>query len=98
MVYEFSNTPMHEIITTLKTAGHAQLSFTVLDPDLGSGHYAGESITIEGRSYPHHSLKAWASLAELLGYRMLLPQPASYPLIRYAIRSFSPSALFIVMP
>ena len=94
MGYDFSTTPMHEIIKTLQATHAETLSFTVLNPDLGSGHYAGESIEIEGNIYPHHSLKAWTALAELLGYRMLLPQPAPYPLITIHYQRLQPVSSF----
>jgi hypothetical protein len=94
MVYDFSITPMQEIISLLRADHAEQLSFTVLNPDLGSGSYAGESIKIEGKTYPHHSLKAWASLAEILGYRMLLPQPAPYPLITMHYQKLQPVSSF----
>ncbi len=94
MVYDFSTTPMHEIIKILSADHAEQLSFTVLNPDIGNGSYAGEFIDIEGKSYPHHSLKAWASLAELLGYRMLLPQSASYPLITVHYQKLQPVSSF----
>ncbi len=94
MVYEFSRTPMYEIIETLKADKRTNIAFSVLDPDLGSGYYAGESLLIEGRPYTHHSLKSWASLAELLGYRMLLPQPATYPLVTIHYQKLQPISSF----
>jgi len=48
----------------------------VLDPDLGSGVYAGETIMVDDTHYTHHSLRAWCSLATLLGCRMLTPTKA----------------------
>ncbi len=64
---------MHEIIRILQSDSSDPLTFLVLDPDLGSGHYAGEQIDIGGEAYIHRSLKSWCALAELLGYRMRMP-------------------------
>ena len=82
MLYDFSTTPMHQIIETLKKDSSEEINFIVLDPDLGSGHYAGEKVEIVGRQYPHHSFKAWSALAELLGYRICMPQPHTAHLIK----------------
>ena len=81
MVYDFSHTPMHQILHRLKEDTEDEIFFSVLNPDLASGLYAGETLTIEGKTYTHHSLKAWSSLAELLGYRMLMPKIQSDCLI-----------------
>jgi len=81
MVYDFSSTPMHQIIETLKADKGDTLSFYALNPDLSSGLYAGETLTPEGHSYIHRSLKAWGSLAELLGCRMLMPEILSKYLV-----------------
>jgi len=94
MVYDFSTTPMHEIIQILREDTDEEISFNVLNPDLGSGHYAGEQVEIEGISYPHHSLKAWSSLAELLGYRMLMPQPTTPPLVMIHYKKLQPVSSF----
>jgi hypothetical protein len=94
MVYDFSTTPMYEIIQILQQRSEEEIAFTVLNPNLGSGHYAGEMLTIENNTYPHHSLKAWSSLAELLGYRMLLPQSATYPLVTIHFQKLQPASSF----
>ena len=81
MVYDFSHTPMYQILRILKEDTQDEIFFSALNPDLTSGLYAGETLVIEGRTYTHHSLKAWSSLAELLGYRMLMPKIQSGCLI-----------------
>ena len=81
MVYDFSHTPMYQVIERLKADKSDRLSFHVLNPDLASGLYAGETVSLEGKDYIHHSLKAWNSLAELLGCRMLMPKSKSKYLI-----------------
>ena len=50
------------------------LTFEVLNPDIGSGNYAGELITIEETNYLYRSYKAWSDLAELLFCRMMTPK------------------------
>lgn len=73
MVYDFSSTPMQEIIYILKNIKDGDIEFEAINPDLGSGLYAGQNIEIDGKSYLHHSLKAWVGLAELLECRMQMP-------------------------
>jgi len=85
VIYDFTATPMYRIIEILKADKSDLLTFHVLNPDLASGLYAGETIEWKGHHYIHHSLKAWSSLAELLGYRMLIPktEPEYIVSIRY---------------
>ncbi|NKQ41435.1 MAG: methyltransferase domain-containing protein [Sulfurovum sp.] len=85
MEYDFSNISMQEIIKILKRNQKDNIEFKVLNPDLGSGLYAGEKTLISGKTYTQHSLRAWCTLAELLGYRILLPKVLSDQevLIRY---------------
>jgi len=94
MAYRFDNTPLYEILSILKKERAETFGFTVLDPDLGSGHYAGEEITIAGRSYLHHSYNAWNTLAGLLGCRMLTPQPATYPCVKIRYQRLQPLSSF----
>ena len=53
------------------------ITFQVLNPDMGLGHYAGEILTIEGTDYLYRSYKAWSDLGELLFCRLLTPKPLS---------------------
>ena len=94
MVYEFAATPLLEILSILRQERAETFSFTVLDPDLGSGHYAGEEIRIADRSYLHHSYSAWNTLAALLGCRMLTPTPATYPCITIRFQRLQPVSSF----
>jgi SAM-dependent methyltransferase len=75
----FSTEPMHTILLwaneTLKES--ATLKFEILNPDFGRGHYAGETITIDGTNYLYRSYKAWSDLGELLFCRMLTPMIVS---------------------
>ncbi len=72
----FTNEPLLEIFswaqTTLKE--NDTLSFEVLNPDIGSGNYAGESVTVADVTYSYHSYKAWSDLGEILFCRMLTPK------------------------
>lgn len=75
----FTSEPMTDILAwahdTLKE--NDTLSFEVLNPDFGRGHYAGETITVHKTSYLYRSYKAWSDLGELLFCRMLTPKPVS---------------------
>ncbi|HEX5623977.1 MAG TPA: methyltransferase domain-containing protein [Sulfuricurvum sp.] len=50
------------------------ITFEVLNPDIGRGSYAGESVTVNGISYLYRSYKALSDLGELLFCRMLTPK------------------------
>ncbi|HZF69673.1 class I SAM-dependent methyltransferase [Sulfuricurvum sp.] len=72
----FTSEPMTDILSwahnTLKESD--TLTFEVLNPDFGRGHYAGETITIGEADYLYRSYKAWSDLGELLFCRMLTPK------------------------
>lgn len=71
----FTDEPLNEILSwaheTLKD--NNSLTFKVLNPDIGRGSYAGESIRIDGATYIYRSYKAWSDLGEILFCRMLTP-------------------------
>lgn len=75
----FTNEPLTDILSwaqeTLKESD--TISFEVLNPDIGRGHYAGETITVDGISYLYRSYKALSDLGELLFCRMLTPKTVS---------------------
>lgn len=78
VLFDFTQSSMQEIITIAKQElakieDSCIFEFEVLNPDIGIGLYAGEVVDIDGKIYIHHSLKAWSSLAELLGSRILIP-------------------------
>ncbi|MDD2781042.1 class I SAM-dependent methyltransferase [Sulfuricurvum sp.] len=75
----FTTESMSDILswaTDLLKEGNT-LTFEVLNPDIGSGNYAGELITIDGTNYLYRSYKAWSDLAELLFCRIMTPKPLS---------------------
>lgn len=78
-VRHFSDEPLIEIAAWAETilASSKQISLEVLNPDIGRGSYAGESVTVGGTVYLYRSYKAWNDLAELLFCRLLTPKPAS---------------------
>lgn len=75
----FTHQPLNEILAwahkTLKES--PTLTFEVLNPDIGRGSYAGESIIIDETSYNYRSYKAWSDLGEILFCRMLTPKIVS---------------------
>jgi SAM-dependent methyltransferase len=75
----FTTEPLTNILTwaqeTLKESN--TITFEVLNPDIGRGHYAGETITIDETDYLYRNYKAWSDLGELLFCRMLTPKPIS---------------------
>jgi 2-polyprenyl-3-methyl-5-hydroxy-6-metoxy-1,4-benzoquinol methylase len=71
-------------------SGAAVISFSVLDPDLGRGRYAGEPVEPEGpggRRALHRPWRVWIELADRLELRMLTPRPspagAGHVLLRF---------------
>ena len=73
----FTTESMSDILswaTDLLKEGNT-LTFEVLNPDIGSGNYAGELITIDETNYLYRSYKAWSDLAELLFCRLMTPKP-----------------------
>lgn len=71
----FTNEPLSDILAwaheTLKE--NTTLTFSVLNPDVGRGNYAGESVTINDITYCYRSYKAWSDLGEILFCRMMTP-------------------------
>lgn len=72
----FTSQPLSDILAwaheTLKE--NSTLSFEVLNPDIGRGNYAGESVTVDDITYVYRSYKAWSDLGEILFCRMLTPK------------------------
>lgn len=61
----------------------ARVSFEVPDPDLGTGHYAGEPIdrpdVLPEATWRHRGYAVWVELAELLGCRLRTPRLVTEP-------------------
>ncbi len=69
---------MVELIAAMRrrlAAGETRITLRVPDPDHSRGHYAGERVTVGGRSDVHRPLQIWLDLAERLGLRLLTPRP-----------------------
>jgi trans-aconitate methyltransferase len=80
----FRAEPLHAIVARLRAAlaaGEATFTLRVLDPDLGRGRHAGETVEHEGASYVHRPWRAWLDLAERLGLRLLTPRAAPPPFV-----------------
>ncbi|PTA68874.1 class I SAM-dependent methyltransferase [Deinococcus arcticus] len=67
--------------------GRGEVQFTVPDPHLGPGLYAGEA-TPHGR---HRPWAVWADLADLLGAHLLTPQPAGPGRVHVTLRAWAPT-------
>jgi trans-aconitate methyltransferase len=67
------------IMRYVEACGSAQpaIEFTVLDPDHGRGHHAGELID----GFVHRPWRVWIDLAERMSLRMLTPQPIAPNLV-----------------
>lgn len=62
-------------------AGETEVGFTVLDPDRGRGHHAGETIAIGGVPHVHRPWRVWIELADRLGLRLRTPHSAGEGLV-----------------
>ncbi len=91
--------PMQHLLADLKQAllrlrpGEI-LTFTVSDPDLCPGCYAGEVFEHTGQTYRHHSWHSWSTLAHLLGCRLLTPHPATPPYVEVRFQKLDSEASF----
>lgn len=75
----FTTEPMTDILSWAQTTlqENDSLVFEVLNPDIGRGHYAGETVAVGETDYLYRSYKAWSDLGELLFCRMLTPKSVS---------------------
>lgn len=82
----FTSEPLSDILSWAhKTlTENTTLSFEVLNPDIGRGSYAGESIHIDEATYIYRSYKAWSDLGEILFCRMLTPKIISEHTVQIA--------------
>ena len=86
----FTTTQMSQIISILKNRlsdidTQSEIEFEVLNPDVCSSTYAGNSITVDGEKYIYRGYKSWIDLAQILHCRMLTPlvKSENIVLIRY---------------
>jgi 2-polyprenyl-3-methyl-5-hydroxy-6-metoxy-1,4-benzoquinol methylase len=91
--------PMQHLLADLKQALSAlrpgeTLTFTVPDPDLCPGCYAGEYFEYAGHTYRHHSWHSWSTLAHLLGCRLLTPRTTTPPLVEVRFQKLDSEASF----
>jgi SAM-dependent methyltransferase len=61
---------------------YTRVAFEVLDPDVAPGHYAGESVSHNQRTYLYRGYKAWNDLAEQCGCRMCTPVAVESGIVR----------------
>ena len=78
-MHDFSNIPLHQIKQILlrelaEKEPREQLIFQVVNPDLQSGIYNGNTITINKQHSIYRGYKTWLDLAHILGCKMLTPQ------------------------
>ncbi|MFA6189714.1 MAG: methyltransferase domain-containing protein [Sulfuricurvum sp.] len=75
----FTTQPLNNILTwaTESLKESDTLTFEILNPDIGRGSYAGESVTIDDVTYVYRSYKALSDLGEILFCRMLTPKSVS---------------------
>jgi SAM-dependent methyltransferase len=89
---DFSSTPLLEVIAHAQArlaAGARAIAFTIADPDLGHGLYAGERIDL---GLLHRPWRVWIELADRLGLRMRTPRPAGEPRLRLVFERLASSA------
>lgn len=67
-------------------AGAEVVRLRVLDPDLGTGRYAGERVQVGTRVGIHRPLRVWVELADRLGLRLATPRVEGDGLVRLELR------------
>lgn len=94
----FSNQSLLEIITILSAqvqnlASKEILEFKVLNPDIKTSLYSGNSVRIGGEEYIYRGYKNWINLAQTLSCRMLTPQidSSKFVIIRFEKLNISES-------
>lgn len=75
-----------------RAQGAAEIVLDVLDPDLGRGRYAGETVEVDGIAYIHRPFRVWVDLAERLGLRLRTPRALTPPLVRLIFEPLDTSA------
>lgn len=77
---DLSAAPLLDVIAHVQAqlaAGARVVAFTVADPDLGHGRYAGERIDGDDDGpLLHRPWRVWIELADRLGLRLRTPRPA----------------------
>jgi SAM-dependent methyltransferase len=68
------------------------IELDVVDPDLGRGRYAGETVKYGDVAYIHRPFRVWVDLAERLGLRLRTPRPLAPPLVRLVFEPLDPAA------
>lgn len=73
----FRSEPLYEVVVALRAAlagGARTVTLRVLDPDVGRGLHAGETLVHAGEVHVHRPWRVWIDLAERLGMRLLTPR------------------------
>ena len=85
----FSDEPLSTLLPALRRAlaNAPEVIFTVPDPEMGLGLYAGE-VTSAGR---HRPWALWAEVADLLGAHLLTPERLDGSRVRLRLRSLMPT-------
>ncbi|NQY20416.1 MAG: methyltransferase domain-containing protein [Campylobacteraceae bacterium] len=75
---KFTNESMLEILRYFnKNKENKEICIEVLNPDFGENAYAGAILTFENEEYIYRSFKAWNDLAEIMFFKLLLPEKIS---------------------
>lgn len=89
-MFKFSTISTSTILDTLEKKlktlqAKSIIEFQVLNPDIVTSTYSGNTITIKNVEYIYRGYKAWIELAHILKCRMLTPvaQENDFVLIRY---------------
>ncbi|ANE42754.1 class I SAM-dependent methyltransferase [Deinococcus puniceus] len=89
MELAFKSEPMSLILPALRRVlvDTGRVTFTVPDPDLGLGLYAGEATS----AGIHRPLSVWTDLADLLGAHLHTPEILGAGQIRLTIQRYAPT-------
>lgn len=74
-IFRFTDEPLNHILEWAQNqlAHNFAITFEALNPDCGSGMYAGEYIVIQSERFLYRSYRSWNDFAEIIGCRMMTP-------------------------
>ncbi len=88
----FTSEPLSVIVPTVRRvlAEEGRVTFSVPDPDLGLGLYAGEALHIGSQNAGlHRPLSVWVDLADLLGAHLHTPEHVGAGRVRLTLQRYA---------
>lgn len=95
-VFHFTNEPLSTILDWAREQLKLQsnITFDVINPDIKTGMYAGETVLIDSQRFLYRSYRAWNDFAEILGCRMMTPLLIEKHIVRLRFERLSQELSF----